>query len=1109
MFKRLALCAALTLAAFATTELTPATVVAAKKAKRRKAKRAKKAKRDAESDAAASAKEAAERKSPAQFSWTERPAEGDMDERADRKRDEAIAKLKKLIPTIDDGPQKADLYFRLSEMYWAKSKYKSLQAMQQWDTELDRWNESGARGPEPKLERIPEYDQARAIKAEALKLYRRILAKYERYDRKDEVLYNLGNSLYESGDKDEGVEMYWTLIKQFPKSRFTPDAWLQLGEHFFNANRLANAQKAYSKAMEASRNLEQGGGDEARVYSYALYKLAWCDFNMQEYVPSLEKFNEVIEYAKKQRSKEMSKRDRIQLYEESLSDMVRVYSHLDAFDEAFEFYQREVGKEGAYSYLHRLARRYDDEGKFGLEIKTYARLNSEFPDAAEAPGNQTAIMNAFAQLGRNDDVRKQARRLIDLYSPGGSWWRANEGNENVQKNAYEVVERELASLVVEQHRAAQQTKLVETYKLARDLYKEYLSKFTNTENSYKFTFFYAEILFELKQFQEAAEAYARVVSERPKGEFTKNAAYTAILAWEKVMSGEKETLGKKIRETKGGKAKGELKRLERIESLEKGEEYAAKPLTEVEQKLADACDRFVEVAPKDEEVVKVHFKSARLYFINNQFEEAAKRFELIISQYPRDPLARTAAESVIESFNVRKDWTNLNTYARKVQNNRTLMADKKFALSVQQFIEGAAFNEILYVYEPKSGPKETADRYVAFVDEFPKSSFAMVALYNAIVNYDKANVLEKSMASAKRLLTDYEKFEVQKGTDELEGPKVPVPETLREKTLFQMATFHARLAEMDEAVAYYDRYVERFPKGPNVKDALFNAALLREGLGQNARAVKAYERYLKAFPQTSDRLEVAWHLGEIHENEKNWKAAETHFASFGRVYGAPNKAKLVCASYKAQQARQAQGEKNRELLRGWQSLYDDWKRLPEQQKSDPCALEAAGAAAFEMLEPEFQAFLELELVGSERQVQQRLIQKLERVDALQKQYTQVLAIGAGDYGIAALYRIGRVYQDLARGIYNSQCPRRLTEDQCMMYEAALQEQAFPLEEKAIEAYNKALEKAYELGLYNDWLAKTSEALKVYQPGRFPQPREYELIASETAFEAPEMVEVSQ
>ena len=66
-----------------------------------------------------------------------------MDARADEKRDEAIRKLKKLLPTVPEGPQKAELVFRLSEMYWAKSKAKHLSAMRQWDQALEIFERLG------------------------------------------------------------------------------------------------------------------------------------------------------------------------------------------------------------------------------------------------------------------------------------------------------------------------------------------------------------------------------------------------------------------------------------------------------------------------------------------------------------------------------------------------------------------------------------------------------------------------------------------------------------------------------------------------------------------------------------------------------------------------------------------------------------------------------------------------------------------------------------------------------------------------------------------------------------------------------------------------------
>ena len=112
--------------------------------------------------------------------------------------------------------------------------------------------------------------------------------------------------------------------------------------------------------------------------------------------------------------------------------------------------------------------------------------------------------------------------MIELYSPNTMWAEKNAGNQRVLDNAFEVVEQKLGELVTEKHKEAQETKLVSTYELARDLYKDYLDKFPSSDDAYQFRFFYSEILFELKQFDLAAVQYDMTASK--DGKFQKDAA---------------------------------------------------------------------------------------------------------------------------------------------------------------------------------------------------------------------------------------------------------------------------------------------------------------------------------------------------------------------------------------------------------------------------------------------------------------------------------------------------------------------------------------------------------------------------------------------------------
>ena len=71
------------------------------------------------------AKAQEERSAPAQFDLSS--SDGvDMSVRADRKRDEAIAKLKKLMGTIPEGGQKAELIFRLALVQVLEKRLESL-----------------------------------------------------------------------------------------------------------------------------------------------------------------------------------------------------------------------------------------------------------------------------------------------------------------------------------------------------------------------------------------------------------------------------------------------------------------------------------------------------------------------------------------------------------------------------------------------------------------------------------------------------------------------------------------------------------------------------------------------------------------------------------------------------------------------------------------------------------------------------------------------------------------------------------------------------------------------------------------------------------------------
>src|SRR5690606_34690383 len=402
------------------------------------------------------------------------PAEMQLEEsertaEADRKRDEQIESLKRIINRLDAGPQKSELLFQLAEIWIKKAKYVYFQEWADYDARLNKYYECvDAQGEENCGARPePVHRQSTVYTDEALRLYEQILKDSPNYPRKDEVLFALALNLYNKGEEYRklAIQRYRDLVTQYPNSPLVGDAYVAMGNHFFESNDLARATDSFQRALAASAN-------DPKVYNYALYKLAWCEYNAGEYEPALLKFQEVVDRAEAARGRERSLRD------EALNDMALVWQKLELVEEAHDYYHRKVGRVEARNYFAKLANRYFQDGDHQFAIRSYRLLIDGDPNDPKNPGFQKNIVESYEGLRQRDKVLEEMRVLVDNYKPGSAWAIANKDNESALRSAYEITEDAMRTLVTDYHREAQRTKEVKTYRLAAQIYKDYLDSFS-------------------------------------------------------------------------------------------------------------------------------------------------------------------------------------------------------------------------------------------------------------------------------------------------------------------------------------------------------------------------------------------------------------------------------------------------------------------------------------------------------------------------------------------------------------------------------------------------------------------------------------------------------
>lgn len=1022
----------------------------------------------------------------------------DRSKQADAKRDEAIEELKKLIPKAPTS-RKSEMIFRLAELYWQKSKYNYGLEMQTYEKAYQSWADAGGKKNEPVAKDFTR--ESELIKQNALKLYEKVLEEYPTYERNDEVLFYLGYNEYEAGNKDKAVGHYWTLIKQFPKSRLVPDAYLQLGEHFFAANSVDKARKAYERALATP---------VARVQSYALYKLSWCDYNVQEYAEGIKKLKQVIA----QSEKAGSDKDAIQLKSEALGDLARFFSYVDETETAFAYFKEKGGEDIAIRYTARLAELFQEQGKWDLQITTFRLLINKYPNQPKAPQFQSSIVTAYSKLNDKEQVRKEVERLVDLYRPGTPWYREQEkrNDKATLEYAYDLTESNLRDLVTEYHRDAQKRQDVPTYQLARDIYKKYLDVFTTTDSSYQMRFFYGEVLWSLKEWRNAAEVYDAVARMAPpegaKDKYTRTAAFNSILAWEKIIAeGDKGKLDstEKVKEKKEkGDVDKNVTKL-KIANLEAGKKYVEEPIPDNELKLSAACDLYFGIAdPKDEDLPAIKFKAAFIYYQHNHFVEAAKRYNEVIERWPGSDLSHKSANLVLDSLNVQQQWEALEKYARGFKANRKLVGgDKKFDDELQGLVEGASFKAILVAdegarkltgEEQQATLANVATRFRGFQKEFPESKYSDKAVYNSLVIYNKADELDNAIEAAELLLDKYPK------SDQVEP------------THFLLASFQERTANFTVAADTYLKYYDTYKDPKDMKDAagkaleagrkseiqkkaadaLYNAGVYYQGQGDSKAAISAFEKYTKDYADRADAADVYWRICEIQESDKKWKEAIDCFGKFKDLYKKASPAKVFESRYRIALAFEEQKQHPQAVVE-YKWLAANYAKL------DKSAQEAAGArlagahAAFELLEPEFADFNKLKITLNKKTLEAKTAkaEDLACVDSGEAKckkpgkYLSILSYGNGEYGIAALTRIGQVYRSVANEIRNAPLPRNLDEDQIEIYKAELDNFALGPEEKALEAFENALTKAYELNIYNKYTLLAQDNIKELNPNKYP------------------------
>lgn len=582
---------------------------------------------------------------------------------------QAIESLQKLIKKRKGSTDEADLLHRLAELYMRRAKtgrFLDLHA-----------NSKSLQLSSFPLPNVKGTDWIR----KASNTYSEIEKRFPRYRELDAVIFNNAFALQQLGQIKGSEQAYERMIAKFPQSRLVPDAAAALGELAYDQRRFALALNHFEKASQFK---------DSKVFTYSLYKMAWSHYNLKNSDAGVEKLLEVVKECPPlgQEDATTETRRRQNLRREALRDLALFVSDSKNVDELYPFFKKITTEEELGLSMLDLAKLYLSHSKH-KEMNSFL---SEFLKKHEASPSRVRVTLALVEANEALKQRPQVLDYLEMAATAcrpDSRWRARQNEETLTdacETGFQNKSLEIASKWWDIWK--KNSKNTEFASLTEKALKIVLDNEDVNKPDLSSRFAYAELLFQLGRFAEAADNYHQVGEKDLADQKRRHDAdYGALFATEKALAAKKT------------------------------------PLLEAQRK--DYALTYLKRHPKGDHVGDVTFKVAFLSSEEGDLVAAEQRMQpLLKGDYGR-VLQRKAEDLHLDLLNQKKDYKALASRAEAYLRLEGEPTRKTNLKKIQVEADYAHLQE-----DVKTLPKDQAvSRLKGFSEAHPDSPLSSDALW--------------------------------------------------------------------------------------------------------------------------------------------------------------------------------------------------------------------------------------------------------------------------------------------------------------------------------------------------------------------------------------------
>jgi TolA-binding protein len=1030
-----------------------------------------------------------------------------------QRRNEAIRKYEEFLGKYPISDYTPDVLVALGELYLERSEEEHVKALDDYQLRLESAGEGGDIFTEPEPQ--PHYEKTIAA-------YQQIALKYKDFPYADVAYYGLGYCLKAQYEEEEAARTFYNLAKLYPDSKFVPEAYFRIGEYYFDQYEFDKAVKYYALVPDTNPDF----------YDKALYKMGWAFYNQgdigissAEYQKAIDAFNQLIETSGR---KSILTDEAMEFAAISLTEWASDPNDETAIAKAIGHYGDEYrgGNERDYSpeVLHQLGDVYlYKQDKLKAAATAYETVLEYYPDYDRAPELLDSLVECYLREEDYDNAHKTRVRIVDGYGPGSQWYE-NQDDLDVRHKALQRWETALYEVAVYYNMLAERkskspegaAEAGEFYQEAINRYNQYLASFPTNEKAYHVNFYLAESYYAAGDFANAGDQYQKTAlgyndNERYKIEkwddkFTQEQSlFNAIVSYDEIFQEDVKAIGEEKKPPEppvvaGAEGENGLATYGPIE-------MPVQSLTLNEANLVRACNAFVDKYPESAEVPTVLSKVGEIYFYVDDYDRAREAYGKLVDRYPtalneekakgHDDLYVNAAENIAKSyFNEAEFYEKGGSY--ETAEEKYALAKQWYARTEREAKDRGVSNETLDRAKSLSGltglkaaEMKGAGIAIEAIEEptiEPELLVEEAEYEDFIVLYPPLSPIEASAFAAKQAEAQaYEDNATDhKGTD------------VGRLSMGKAADTYYQIRDWDNAARVYRAYIKEYPTAEDIKMAHEKAAECYERKEDWGSAATVYMEIAEHpdYKSTGLGRDSLFRAGLMYEQQKDWTRVTNTFARFVEEYPDEAKPRLE-ATFRQARAEEKLG-RDSDALEHHKEVVAIYKISAEQAFDIGGTEKYAAESEFKVTDAKYDEYEGIQFTMPQKVMEANLQKKVKQSQDLIAGYTDVAGLGVPKWSVASHCRMGDVYLSFRDTLRNAEIPdelqpeywetlpdddprKPLYENAYYEYTAGLEEQAIPLEEKAVAEYTEAVNVAEAEGVDSAWSRKAYNQLLLIRP----------------------------